>query len=41
MAVLSLTWEPQYLGKTVFLLRRGPGALLRQDINNRGIKYAV
>ena len=25
--VLSLTWESPYLGKTVFILRRGPGAL--------------
>ena len=24
--VLSLTWESPYLGKTVFILRRGPGA---------------
>ena len=23
--VLSLTWESPYLGKTVFILRRGPG----------------
>ena len=25
--VLSLTWESPYLGKTVFILRRGPGSL--------------
>ena len=24
--VLSLTWESPYLGKTVFILRRAPGA---------------
>ena len=26
--VLSLTWESPYLGKTVFILRRGPGGIL-------------
>ena len=26
--VLSLTWESPYLGKTVFILRQGPGDLL-------------
>ena len=25
--VLSLTWETTYMGKTVFILRRGPGSL--------------
>ena len=25
--VLSLTWESRYLGKTVFIMRRGPGSL--------------
>ena len=25
--VLSLTWESPYLGKTVFIFRRGPGVL--------------
>ena len=27
--VLSLTWESPYLGKTVFILRRGPGVLCK------------
>ena len=27
LTVLSLTWESPYLGKTVFILRRGPGHL--------------
>ena len=25
MTVLSLTWESPYLGKTILILRRGPG----------------
>ena len=30
--VLSLIWESPYLGKTVFILRRGPGLLDSQDL---------
>ena len=30
--VLSLTWESPYLGKSVFILRRGPGGQDRQVI---------
>ena len=28
LLLLSLTWESPYLGKTVFILRRGPGSLV-------------
>ena len=31
--VLSLTWESPYMGKTVFILRRGPGSLWCQVIH--------
>ena len=27
--ILSLTWQSPYLGKTVFILRRGPGSETR------------
>ena len=30
--VLSLTWESSHLGKTVFILKRGPGACSQWDI---------
>ena len=30
--VLSLAWESPYLGKTVFILRRGPDSLLLYGI---------
>ena len=30
--VLSLTWESPYLGKTVFILRPGPGSLYCQGL---------
>ena len=35
VTVLSLTWEPPYLGKTVFILRRSllaPWTLLEQSV---------
>ena len=31
--VLSLTWESPYLGKTVFILRRGPAAVCKHSDN--------
>ena len=42
--VLSLTWESPYLGKTVFILRRGPDVALtlsNQHIVNHVINCAV
>ena len=27
--ILTLTWEPPYQGKTVFILRQGPGVVLK------------
>ena len=38
MTVLSLTWESPYLGKTVFILRRGPD-LYNGDLCGR--KYTI
>ena len=32
--VLSLTWESPYLGKTVFILRRGPDACISYTGND-------
>ena len=32
--VLSLTWESPYLGKMVFILRRGPGLIIVQSVNS-------
>ena len=40
VTVLSLTWEPPYLGKTVFILRRDPAGSLRcQVISSHGTDY--
>ena len=35
--VLSLTWESPYLGKTVFILRQGPGDCLTRCLANLGV----
>ena len=32
--VLSLTWESPYLGKTVFILRRGPESFMRSTMKH-------
>ena len=32
MAVLSLTWKSPYVDKTVFILRRGPGAAEHHNV---------
>ena len=36
--VLSLTWESPYLGKTVFILRRGPGSLSCSQVTVTDLK---
>ena len=38
--VLSLTWKSPYLGKTVFILRRGPGGELSYHLVTRSPGYA-
>ena len=35
--VLSLTWESPYLGKTVFILRQGPGGGLRYNMGQNSM----
>ena len=35
--VLSLTWESPYLGKTVFILRRGPDISVMEKLSQRGV----
>ena len=42
--VLSLTWEPPYLGKTVFILRQGPasvGWIIKWSISKVGVTPAL
>ena len=39
--VLSLTWESPYLGKTVFILRRGPGSLQCWAISKHSADYNI
>ena len=35
----SLTWESPYMGKTVFILRRGPGSLAKQVLQIRKLPF--
>ena len=37
--VLSLTWESPYLGKTVFILRRGPDISVMEKLSKRRVVH--
>ena len=44
LLILSLTWESPYLGKTVFILRRGPGGRFKNAyelLNLRALKISM